>query len=141
MVTTLKHFIMSGLFVMQDGQAILARSQGNKHFQIPGGKIEPDGKDIDALSREVKEDHSVALVPDSAVHLAPFEAQAAGHTDVLVQIGFYSGTFEGVPRAGSEIAELARQSAEAPSVLCSDVMLLHILPYLTRCLSEQGCIS
>ena len=140
-VTNLEHFIKSGLFVIQDGQALLARSHGDNHFQIPGGKIEPDRKDIDALIRGVKEGLSVALVPESAVHLATFKAQAASHTNVLVQIGVYSGTFEGVPRAGSKIAELVRQSAEAPSLLCSDVMLLHILPYLTRYLSEQGCIS
>ena len=125
---------------MRGGQVLLARSRGDKHFQIPGGKIEPAENDIDALTREAEEELAVALVPDSAVHLATFEAQAASLRDVLVEIRLYNGAFDGIPEVGSEITELVWQSPAAPTVPCSDVVRLHILPFLAHCLSEQGSI-
>lgn len=126
---------------MRGEQVLLARSRGDRHFQIPGGKIEPCENNIDALTREVEEELAVALVPDRVVHLATFEAQAAGQRDVLVEIRLYNGAVDGIPMASSEIAELIWQSPAAPTVPCSDVVRLHILPYLALCLSEQGHIS
>ncbi|MEP2639905.1 NUDIX domain-containing protein [Roseobacter sp.] len=134
----MKRIIKAGLCLMRDGQVLLARSRGDTHFQIPGGKIEPGESDIDALIREVQEELAVTLVPDSAAHMAIFEAKAAGRIDVLVEVRLYNGTVDGIPQASSEIAELVWQSPAAPTVPCSDVVRLHILPYLARCLSEQG---
>ena len=125
---------------MRGGQLLLARSRGDKHFQIPGGKIEPGENDIDALTREVEEDLAVALVPDSPVHLATFEAEAASQRDVLVEIRLYSGAIDSIPKASSEITELVWQFPAEPTVPCSDVVRLHILPFLARRLSEQGRI-
>ena len=71
-------FTKFGLYVLRGGQVLLARSRGDKHFQIPGGKIEPGKNDIDALTRAVEEELAIALVPDSVGYLATFEAQAAG---------------------------------------------------------------
>lgn len=139
-VTALKRFIKVGLCVIRGGQLLLARSRGDKHFQIPGGKIEPGENDIDALTREVEEDLAVALVPDSPVHLATFEAQAASQRDVLVEIRLYNGAIDSIPKASSEIAELVWQFPAEPTVPCSDVVRLHILPFLARRLSEQGRI-
>ena len=139
-VTALKRFIKVGLCVIRGGQLLLARSRGDKHFQIPGGKIEPGENDIDALTREVEEDLAVALVPDSPVHLATFEAQAASQSDVLVEIRLYNGAIDSIPKASSEIAELIWQFPAKPTVPCSDVVRLHILPFLARRLSEQGRI-
>ena len=139
-VTALKRFIKVGLCVIPGGQLLLARSRGDKHFQIPGGKIEPGENDIDALTREVEEELAVALVPDSAVHLATFEAQAASQSDVLVEIRLYNGAIDSIPKASSEIAELIWQFPAEPTVPCSDVVRLHIMPFLARRLSEQGRI-
>ena len=140
MVATTESFIKVRLCVVKNGKVLLVRNHGDKHFQIPGGKIEPGENDIDALTREVEEELAVALVPDSAVHLATFEAQAAGQRDVLVEVRLYNGAVDGIPKASSEIAELVWQSPAAPTVSCSYVVRLHILPYLARCLSEQGRI-
>ena len=86
----------------------------DKHFQIPGGKIEPGENDIDALTREVEEELAVALVTDSAVHLATFEAQAAGQRDVLVEVRRATCATDGIPLASSEIAEPVWQSPQHP---------------------------
>ena len=139
-VTALEPFTKVGLCVLRGGQVLLARSRGDKHFQIPGGKIEPGENDIDALTREVEEELAVALVPDSPVHLATFEAQAASQRDVLVEIRLYNGAIDSIPKASSEIAELVWQFPAEPTVPCSDVVRLHIMPFLARRLSEQGRI-
>lgn len=136
----MKRIIKAGLCLMRDGQVLLARSKGDRHFQIPGGKIEPDESDIDALIREVQEELAVKLAPESAAHIATFEAKAAGRVDVFVEVRMFSGSVDGTPQASSEIAELVWQSPAEPSVPCSDVVRLHILPYLARCLSEHGRI-
>ena len=125
---------------MRGGQVLLARRHGDKHFQIPGGKIEPSENDIDALTREVEEELAIALVPDSAVRLAAFEAQAVRQRDVLVEVRLYNGAVDGIREVSSEITELVSQSPAAPTVPCSDVVRLHILPFLAHCLSEQGSI-
>ena len=139
-MTALKRFIKVGLCVMRGGQLLLARSRGDKHFQILGRKIEPGENDIDALTREVEEELAVALVPDSAVHLATFEAQAASRRDVLVEIRLYNCAVDNIPKASSEIAELVWQFPAEPTVPCSEVVRLHILAFLARRLSEQGHI-
>ena len=112
----MKRIIKAGLCLMRDGQVLLARSRGDTHFQIPGGKIEPGECDIDALIREVQEELAVTLAPDSAAHMATFEAKAAGRVDVLVEVRLYSGAVDGTPQASSEIVELVWQSPAAPSV-------------------------
>ena len=119
---------------------LLARSRGDKHFQIPGGKIAPSKNDIDALTREVEEELAIALVPDSVVNLATIEAQAAGQRGVLVKVRLYKGAINGILEASSEITELVWQSPAAPTVPRSGVLRLHILPFLAHCLSEQGSI-
>ena len=83
MVATTESFIKVRLCVVKNGKVLLVRNHGDKHFQIPGGKIEPNEHDIDALTHEVEEELTVTLVPKSAVHLATFDAQAAGYTNVL----------------------------------------------------------
>ena len=135
-----KRIIKAGLCLMRDGQVLLARSGGETHFQSPGGKIEPGESDSDALIREGQEEMAVTLVPDSAAHMATFEAKAAGRGNMLVEVWLYSGTVDSTPKASSEIVELVWQSPAEPSVRCSNVVRLHILTYLARCLSEQGRI-
>ena len=127
-----KRILKAGLCLMREGKVLLARSIGDTHFQIPGGKIEPGETDVVALVREVREELAVALKPDSAVYLETFEAAAAGRADTVVEVRLYSGAVDGEPHPSAEIAELSWQSPECPAVPCSDVLRLHILPFLTR---------
>ena len=83
MVATTESFIKVRLCVVKNGKVLLVRNHSDKHFQFPEGKIEPNEHDIDALTHEVKEELTVTLVPKSAVNLATFDAQTAGHTTVL----------------------------------------------------------
>jgi len=125
-----KRIVKAGLCVVRDGKLLLARSVGDAHFQIPGGKIESGESDVDAMVREASEELDINVYRNTAVHLKTFEAAAAGRSDVIVEVRLYRADFTGDPRPSSEIAELHWQPLGAPVVACSDVVGLHILPYL-----------
>ncbi|MDQ7906346.1 NUDIX domain-containing protein [Phytohabitans sp. ZYX-F-186] len=90
------------------GGAILStRSRGKDVYYLPGGKREPGESDVDTLVREVGEELSVAIAPESAAHLGTFEAQAHGHAaGTLVRMTCYTAGYAGDLRASSEIAEV-----------------------------------
>lgn len=55
---------------------LLVSSRGRKAFYLPGGKINEGEEYIDALIREVKEEISVDLIPESIKAFGVFEALA-----------------------------------------------------------------
>lgn len=122
---------------MQDGKLLLARSVGDTHFQIPGGKIEIGEDDVDALVREASEELDITLDRETAVHLGTFKAAAAGRPDVIVELRLYQADYAGAPRPSSEIAELHWQSLTGPLVECSEVVGLHILPFMAERARER----
>ena len=90
-----------------DGRILCARSRGRDVFYIPGGKLEPGETELDALIREVKEELTVDLVPETARHVGTYGAQAHGQADgVAVTMSCYTADYQGMPVASSEIAEL-----------------------------------
>jgi len=117
---------------MQDGKVLLARSHGDAHFQIPGGKIEPGESDVEALARETREELGVEIDPASVAYLDSFEASAAGRVDVIIEVRLYQAEVKGNPAPSSEIEELSWEVPDAPNVVCSDVVGLHILPFLAK---------
>lgn len=127
-----KRIVKTGLCVAREGKLLLARSAGDAHFQIPGGKIENGESDVDALVREASEELDIAVDRDTAVYLETFQAAAAGRSDVVVEVRLYKADFTRDPRPSSEIAELYWQPLSGPVVACSDVVTLHILPFLVK---------
>lgn len=127
-----KRIEKTGLCLMQGGKVLLARSKGDAHFQIPGGKIEPGETDIGALVRETREELGVDIDPTTVQYLDTFLAAAAGRADVMVEVRLYQAEVRGDPCPSSEIEELSWQAPDAPKVVCSDVVGLHILPYLAE---------
>ncbi|MEO9652644.1 MAG: NUDIX domain-containing protein [Roseobacter sp.] len=125
-----KRIIKAGLCLMHEGSVLLARSAGDAHFQIPGGKIETGETDVEALVREAAEELDISVNPATAIYLDTFEAAAAGRSDVIVEVRLYTAEISGDPRPSSEIEDLYWQPLDGPFVACSDVVRLHILPYL-----------
>lgn len=123
---------------MWGGKVLLARSEGDTHFQIPGGKIEPGETDVQALVRETQEELALSLDSEQVTYLGSFAAPAAGRADALVEIRLYEADIAAEPQASSEIAELIWQEPAHPTVACSDVVRLHILPFLARRSSGTG---
>lgn len=133
-----KRIIKVGLALIQDGALLLARSQGDVLFQIPGGKIEPGESDAQALVRESAEELAVVLDAASLEHLGTFEAPAAGRPGVVVEVRLYAGKLQGEPSASSEIAELLWQPIDADAPNATDVVRRRILPFLAGMLAEKS---
>ncbi|MFR9725483.1 NUDIX hydrolase [Streptomyces sp. MS19] len=93
---------------LSEGRILGARSRGKDVFYIPGGKRDPGESDIETLTREVREELTVSLVPGTAEHVGTYTAAAHGHPDgTLVTMACYTARYEGTLTASSEIEEIA----------------------------------
>lgn len=91
-----------------DSKLLCARSKGKETYYIPGGKREPGETDEETLIREVEEELSVKLKPETVVHYGDFEAQADGKAEgIKVRMGCYTADYSGELSPASEIEELA----------------------------------
>ena len=74
---------------------------------MPGGKREGDETDLETLVREIREELSVDIVPETVKYFGTYEAQAHGHAEgILVRMTCYFADYVGEPRADNEIAEI-----------------------------------
>ena len=91
---------------IQNDKILSTRSKGKSIFYIPGGKRELGESDVQALTREIREELSVDLQEDSVAFIGTFEAQADGHkSGIIVRMTCYSGKYIGQLKPGSEIEE------------------------------------
>lgn len=89
------------------GQILGARSKGKDIYYLPGGKREPGETDADTLLREIEEELSVRIKPETISYFGTFEAQAHGKSEgVLVKMACYTADFEGELNPASEIEEM-----------------------------------
>jgi 8-oxo-dGTP diphosphatase len=95
-------------FIYLKGRKVLTTlSHGKDTWYIPGGKREAGETDIEALTREVKEELGVDLELDSIQLYGVFEAQAHGKPEgTIVLMTCYTGTFSGSPMPNSEIEKI-----------------------------------
>ena len=67
---------------LENGRILCARPRGKGIFYIPGGKREGTESDLQTLLREITEELTVALLPDTVTHVGTYEAdQPDGHPD------------------------------------------------------------
>lgn len=102
---------------LRDGYILSTRSKGKDKYYIPGGKREGTETDIQTLVREIKEELSVDISPNTALLYGIFEAQAHGHAEgIIVRMTCYTADFSGVLSPDNEIAEMVwLTSADAES--------------------------
>jgi 8-oxo-dGTP diphosphatase len=92
---------------LKDGKLLITLSYGKDTWYIPGGKREEGESDIQALTREVKEELNVDLLPETIKQYGVFEAQAHGKPEgVKVRMRCYTANFTGKLLAGAEVAQL-----------------------------------
>ncbi|MEN9328809.1 MAG: hypothetical protein RI947_1617 [Candidatus Parcubacteria bacterium] len=103
-----KLFIDKLAFILiKDRKALMARARGKDIWLQPGGKREPGETDEQALIREVKEEFTVDLKPETIVYYGTFEAQAHGKPEgTIVKITCYTADFKGELKPAAEIEEL-----------------------------------
>lgn len=111
---------------IENGTILCARPHGKDIFYIPGGKREGAESDLQALLREITEELTVTLQPETVQHVGTYEAdQPHGHPDgAVVRMSCYTGDYTGTLVPSSEIDELAWFSyADRPAVPPVDQLL------------------
>ncbi len=92
---------------IQDRKILSTRSKGKDAYYIPGGKREAGETDQQTLLREIEEELTVRLLPETLRFLGIFTAQAHGHaTGIEVKMQCYAGSYTGTIQANAEIAEV-----------------------------------
>ncbi|HEV2937129.1 MAG TPA: NUDIX domain-containing protein [Streptosporangiaceae bacterium] len=94
---------------LEGGRILCARPRGKDIFYIPGGKREGAESDLQVLLREIAEELTVALRPETVRHVGTYEAeQPDGEPGAaVVRMSCYTGDYAGTLAASSEIDELA----------------------------------
>lgn len=92
---------------LKDKKVLITLSRGKDVWYIPGGKREQGESDQQALTREVKEELDVDLMPETIQHYGTFEAQAHGKPEgTVVRMTCYMADFSGELQATSEIEKI-----------------------------------
>jgi 8-oxo-dGTP pyrophosphatase MutT (NUDIX family) len=92
---------------LEDGAILSSRSRGKDVYYLPGGKREPGESDADTLVREIREELSVVIVPDTIGHVGTFQAQAHGHPQgTMVRMTCYAADYQGILRPDNEVEEM-----------------------------------
>ena len=96
-----------GLLHIKDKKLLMALSKGKDKFYTPGGKRIKEETDEECLSREIKEELGVNIIPESLKYYGTFEAQAHGKPEgVMIKMICYLGDFEGTATPDNEIEKL-----------------------------------
>ncbi|HEX2820552.1 MAG TPA: NUDIX domain-containing protein [Streptosporangiaceae bacterium] len=90
---------------LRNGRILCARPCGKDVFYVPGGKREGAETDLQTLLREIAEELTVALRPETVTHVGTYEAAQDG--GVPVRMSCYAAEYSGTLAASSEIDELA----------------------------------
>lgn len=93
---------------VENGRILCARPRGKGVFYIPGGKREGAESDLETLLREIREELTVVLDPDSALHVGTYEAEVSDLPGgAVVRMGCYTADYQGTLAVSSEIEEMA----------------------------------
>ena len=95
------------LIYLKNGKILTTLSKGKDTYYLPGGKREGSETDAETLIRELREELSIQILPETIMPYGVFEAQAHGKAEgVLVRMSCYTAEFEGELKPANEIAEL-----------------------------------
>ena len=111
---------------VEQGRVLCARPRGRDVFYIPGGKREAGETDLQVLLREIAEELTVRLRPETVRPAGTYQARQPGSSaqDTLVRMSCYTGDYLGTLAPSSEIEELAWFSyADRPRVPPVDQLL------------------
>lgn len=105
------------LMHVKDGKLLAARAKNKDKFYLPGGKRDAGETDVQALTREIKEELNVDIIPNSMKLMGIFEGQAHGKPNgTIVHMTYYLGDIKGELKPDpTEIAEVRYLSYEEKS--------------------------
>jgi len=91
----------------EGGKILSTKSKGKSVYYIPGGKREEGESDEETLIREIDEELSVQIKPNTIKYVDTFRAQADGkEKGVIVKMTCYQADYEGELRPSHEIEEI-----------------------------------
>ena len=106
MVMQKKYIDKLAFIDIRDKKVLSTLSKGKDIWYIPGGKREIGETDHNALIRELKEELSVEIIPDTITYFGTFEAQAHGKPEgTMVRMSCYEAKYDGVLNASAEVGE------------------------------------
>ena len=121
---------------IKDKKILTARSQGKDKFYIPGGKRDNNETDPETLEREVREELSVSIRPDTIKNIGVFRAQAHGKPEgIKVRMACYSAEYTGSLTPASEIEEIKWMTT------ADQELVSHVDKVIFRYLHEKGEIE
>lgn len=92
------------LIHIKDKKVLVTLSKGKDVWYQPGGKREKGETDQETLIRELREELSVSLIPETIKYHGTFRAQAHGKPEgVIVRMTCYTAEFHGELIASNEI--------------------------------------
>lgn len=92
---------------LRDGELLTARTKGKTAWLLPGGKREAGETDLQTLVREIREELSVDILPDTARLYGVFEGPASGKPEgTTVRLSCYTAEYSGTPAPASEIGAI-----------------------------------
>jgi 8-oxo-dGTP pyrophosphatase MutT (NUDIX family) len=92
---------------IKDEKVLSTKTKGRTKFYIPGGKREKGESDEAALIREIKEELTVDLIPETISFFGIFQAPADSHPEgVVVKMQCYGADYNGTLSAASEIEKV-----------------------------------
>ncbi|MCX4091850.1 NUDIX hydrolase [Nocardia sp. alder85J] len=93
--------------LIAEGRILCARPRGKDVFYIPGGKREGGESDPETLLREIDEELTVALLPETVAHVGTYAAAVPEAPGTVVRMACYTADFAGTLAPSSEIDEIA----------------------------------
>lgn len=107
---------------IKDRKILSTRSKGKDAWYLPGGKREAGETDRQTIIREIKEELTADLIPETLTYLETFKAQAHGKPEgVFVKMTCYTGEYKGELTPSMEIEEMGWLTSDTDSKLLSPV--------------------
>ena len=95
------------LIKIENGQILNKRTKGKNKYYKKKKKRENNETDEQTLIREIQEELSVDIIPESIEYIGTFKAQSDGDAKgIMVKMTCYKADYIGTPKESSEIAEI-----------------------------------
>lgn len=95
------------LILIDNGKILSTKSIGKNKYYIPGGKRENNETDHETLIREIKEELSVLILPETITYVGTFVAQSDSDEEgIKVKMTCYKADYIGLLKKNNEIEEI-----------------------------------
>ena len=124
-----------GGILIKDRKLLVSRNINTDFFIAPGGKVEKDETEFEALHRELGEELGIKIDAGDVEKFGTFYAPAAGNEKYTIRMDVYTvKTWSGVPTPTGEIEELVWiKSTDTTGMKIGSIFEKEVLPRLKEC--------